>query len=169
MTSLEPDAVKALDGTELAAMLRAWAERSYPCEAAVELLVAHGMWLRRSDFRAAAVDAIDEGWTRDGTAPMASVDWTAAALFASKAPCSSSERSVLLAACSLGGHDAGALTVLTRSLDRANLTLLLQAVAHAAGWHEHGITAHVTGHVPPLGGDDAAEADDADEAAAVRW
>jgi hypothetical protein len=144
MTELDPS---DLTVEQLAAMLRAWAQGMYADEAAVGLLICHGHWLARQDFRTRCVDAVWEGWTRDAVAPLASIDWPAAAQLAESCPCSSSEQAMLLTACSLAGVDTGPLTVLTRSLDHANLALVLQAIAHRAGWHEQFLTTTVTGHL----------------------
>ena len=144
MTELDPCAMNA---AEIAPMLRAWAQGMYVDEAAVGLLICHGHWLTRRDFRAQCVDALQDGWTRDGVASLASIDWTAAVKLAESGPCSSSEKAMLLTACSLAGVDAGPLSTLTRSLDHANLTLVLQAIAHRAGWHEHSFMTAVTGHL----------------------
>src|SRR5215218_6220857 len=59
MTSIDPT---TLTSEELAPMLRAWASGLFPSEAAVELLIAHGVWPHRRDFRFTLVDAVDDGW-----------------------------------------------------------------------------------------------------------
>ncbi|QTE30068.1 hypothetical protein [Pengzhenrongella sicca] len=54
------------------AALRAWARGFYPSGAAVELLIAHGAWLNRADFRRRTIWISDEG-------PVCiAVDWVAA-------------------------------------------------------------------------------------------
>jgi hypothetical protein len=139
----------ALDPDELAVMLSAWAEGAYPAEAAVGLLThgAGGLWLRRRDFLAACVEAVDDGWSRRGVVPMAFIDWDAVVRFlAAGAPASSGEVSVLRAAASVAGVAAGSLLEVTGSLDVDNLGQVLEAIAHRAGWHERGVVRTVTGH-----------------------
>ena len=147
MASIDPT---SLTPEQLAPMLRAWAKGLYTSEAAIELLIAHRVWLTRHDFLATCVDAIDNGWTREGFEPMASVDWARAARFAFDVPCSTAEAAVLRLACSLDGTSTGDLAGLTRGLDAANTSRLLEAIAHRLGWHEHGLTHTVTGHQAPI-------------------
>ena len=126
---------------ELVGMLAAWADGDYTSEAAAGLLAhaAGGVWLRRRDFLAACVEAVDDGWSRDGIVPMASIDWDAVTSFlAAGASASSGEINVLRAAASLAGKPTGDLREVTTSLDPSNLGFVLDAVAHRAGWHERG-------------------------------
>jgi hypothetical protein len=151
MAVLDPT---AFDPGELAAMLAAWAEGYYPSEAAVGLLThgAGGQWLRRRDFLTACVEAVDDGWSREGAVPMAVIDWDAVEAFlAGGAAASSGELSVLRAAASLAGANAGSLCEVTASLDVTNLGHVLDAIAHRSGWHEHGFTRTVTGQQSPAG------------------
>jgi hypothetical protein len=143
MTSLDPT---TLAPVQLVPMLHAWADGSFSDESAVNLLAVHGTWLGRRDFLKDCVEAVDDGWTRDGPVPMAVVDWQAAAGFVRRASASSSETAILRLACSLAGVDTGALRELTAGLDRTNTARVLDALAHRAGWHEQG-TRHTTdGH-----------------------
>jgi hypothetical protein len=64
MSTLTPDL--------LAQLLRQRAAGSYAVEAATELLIAHGTWLRRGDFVYACVN-----YDHDGTHPVAWIDWDA--------------------------------------------------------------------------------------------
>src|SRR3954451_15204062 len=122
MTSIDPT---TLTSEELAPMLRAWASGLFPSEAAVELLIAHDVWVHRRDFLFTLVDAVDDGWGPRGTVvPMASIDWDRVEAFLVSAPASTSEISVLRLAASLAGattsrplHDA------TAGLDETNTTL----------------------------------------------
>ncbi|MFN2504456.1 MAG: hypothetical protein ABR540_09545, partial [Acidimicrobiales bacterium] len=68
-------------------------------------------------------------------APMAVVDWAAAvtALDEGRLPCSSSEEQVLHLAASLVGGPAVDLGNALCGLDRANLTLVAEAVLRAGG------------------------------------
>ena len=146
-TTLEPD--------ELAVMLAAWAEGTYTTEAAVGLLThaVRGHWLGRRDFLTACVWAVDDAWSRHGQVPMAVIDWDdVTAFLAGGAGGSSGEMSVLRTAASLAGQDTGPLCEVTSSLDEGNLGLVLDAIAHRAGWHEHHMTHTVTGRFTPRGG-----------------
>jgi hypothetical protein len=116
----------------LAAALRACAAGLYCGEAGTELLIGHGVFLRRDDFSA----FICEGTSiTDGATPMASIDWETAiaALNAGNLPASSGERSVLQLAASIAAGTPVALRDTITSLDSANLELLLTAIRHAAG------------------------------------
>jgi len=136
------DAV-ALSLDQIATALRAWARGLYPLEAAVELLIAHDTWLRRSDFRRSAL------WISDDGPILIGVDWAAAGDLAERAPASRSEISMLTVATSLASHHpAPRLGDLLSGLDRANVALVLHAIAHTAGWHERGTAALVTGQFP---------------------
>jgi hypothetical protein len=136
-----------LTPTQLAPMLRAWAAGLYPGEATVELLIAHGRWLRRRDFLASLVDAVDDGWgPRGEVVPMASIDWERVEIFLAQAVVSSSEAAVLRFAASLAGVPGGpSVLEMTASLDDVNTGLMLEALAHRCGWHEHGAIKTITG------------------------
>jgi hypothetical protein len=84
------------DIDEIVKGLRAWAAGDRINEAAVELLIAHGTWLRRGDFLRAA---IDQG---DG---MARVDWDAAREFERDSPASTTERAMLRLAVAIGSDE----------------------------------------------------------------
>jgi hypothetical protein len=149
MASLDP---QTLDTDDLAAMLRAWAAGFHPDEAAVGLLIAHAHWLPRRDFRARQIDAVEDGWGRGGTVlPMASIAWDAVPTFLDDpdVPASSSEATVLRLAASLAGVTIGSVRDLTSHLDHDNAGLALDAIAHRCGWHEHGQTRTITGHLTP--------------------
>ncbi|MQA16948.1 MAG: hypothetical protein GEV09_23295 [Pseudonocardiaceae bacterium] len=126
----------------LSGELRAWAAGSYRDEAAVELLIAHRVWLARRDFRRACLTA-DGGYAwfdADRAARIADGDETVAL------PASSSELRVLAIAAHLAGCPGGrSLGDLLTGLDASNVRLVLDAVAHTAGWHEQGLTHTVTG------------------------
>ena len=113
----------------LHAALHAWARGIYPTEAAVELLVRSGLarpgdpWVKPGDDPGwwwldfeALVAALEEGTYHSG-----------------------GERRLLAIAASLGGHSPAsfALGDAAPGLDRGHLALVLAAVAHAAGSHEH--------------------------------
>jgi hypothetical protein len=101
--TLDPETISP---DQLATMLRAWAAGLYTSEAAVELLIAHGQWLARRDFRQALVDAVDDGWGRGGdVVPMASIDWDGVPDFLAQPEvgASSSEVTILKFAASMVG------------------------------------------------------------------
>ena len=79
---------------QLATALRHQAQGIYCCEAAAELLIAHGTWLHRTDFTTGFA-VLSHGLT-DGR-PMATIDWAAAitALAAGHLPCSGGEQRML--------------------------------------------------------------------------
>jgi hypothetical protein len=144
VSTIDPTTIPA---TDLAPMLRAWSAGSYPSEAAVGLLIAHGRWLRRRDFLARLVDAVDDGWgPRGSVLPMATVDWEAVPDFTERVAASSSELTVLRLAASLAGVNGRASVMeLTSFLDDTNGRHVLDAVAHRCGWHERGTSHLVTG------------------------
>jgi hypothetical protein len=148
--------------TRLVSLLRDYASGFYATEAAAELLIAHGTWLGRRDFLAACVwlvhpdgrtigpavgglgmplwaddlDPHDEvfGPVRLETAKTAGVSWGDVARFLDRAPCSSSEASILRLAAGLAGAPPDtALGGLLSGLDDRNSALVLEAVAHALG------------------------------------
>ena len=105
MTAINPT---TLHPEQLAQMLREWANGLLPCEAAVELLIAHDRWLRRRDFVGRLVDAVDDGWAPGGrVVPMASIDWDQVEAFIRHphTGASSSEIAILRVAASLAGAE----------------------------------------------------------------
>lgn len=102
---------------ELAAGLRAWAAGDRINEAAVELLIAHGTWLRRGGFLRAAVDQGDG---------MARIDWDAAREFERDSPASTTERAVLRLAVAIGSEEFR-----LAAMGRANGQAITRAVAAA--------------------------------------
>ena len=157
MTRIDPT---TLDHDHLFDLLREWAAGYRPDEAALALLRhgCDGFWLRRRDFLTACVDVAVDGWTTagpDGTdhleatvAPSAAVRWEDVPRFLARGvPASTGEVNLLRAAASLMGAQVGSLREITTGMDADTLALILDAVAHRAGWHEHAITRTVTGHL----------------------
>jgi hypothetical protein len=99
-------------------------------EAAVGLLIGHGMWLYRQDFLDAAVEMVSEPGRE-----MAFVDFTAAAaaLAAGDLPCSAGERAVLQVAAGIAAGCPVNLEDALSSVDAASAALVADAVLHAAG------------------------------------
>lgn len=117
--------VEAFSVDQLADALSVGAEGAkWSEQAAVGLLVAHGMWLGRPEFRRAV------GAYRDGEGVLrAWVDWSEVD---HNALASSSERGMLALACSLGGvASEWSLASLLGSLDERNAGRVLRAVAVA--------------------------------------
>lgn len=134
-----------LTSAELAPMLRNWAQGVLTIEAAINLIINHDVWLRRTDFLRACVVVAEDGIDGGTDVSMAAVSWHWAAIFANGAAASRSELAVLRLACSLGGVNTGALGDLASGLDPANAARVLDAVAHGTGWHEQGIRHTVDG------------------------
>ncbi len=105
----------------------------YGAEAAVELLIDHGSWLRRSDF----VDRfLESKLGLGGDTVLAGVDWAAAiaALEAGELACSGSEGRLLQIAASIAVGVPLDLGEALTGLDEANLVLVTEAVVLAGGW-----------------------------------
>lgn len=111
----------------LAAGLRDRARGAYGTEAAADLLIAHGRWLQRPDFRDALVLTDHVRSAR----PLVSVYWPAVPGFLADAPCSGSEARVLALAAELAGTDVARPVVeLLEGLDDTNARLVADAVGH---------------------------------------
>ena len=147
MTTIDAETLTA---QALAPMLRARAAGLLAGEAAVELLIRHDVWLHRTDFRAALVDAVDDGWGSGGSIePLAAVDWDAVETYLETAVCARSEAAILRMAASLAGVTVrDSLLAMTSSLDDVNATLVLDALAHRFGWHERGLAAPALAATP---------------------
>ncbi|MGH3377647.1 MAG: hypothetical protein ACRDS0_03795 [Pseudonocardiaceae bacterium] len=117
---------------ELAGMLHAAASGLYTAEAAVELLIDHQTWLERADFIGQFI-AVEHDEDGDG---YAGVDWPAAldALNNHLLPCSGSEANVFRVAASLAGQAPVTIGAVISGLDARNVTLVLNAIAHASGF-----------------------------------
>jgi ADP-ribose pyrophosphatase YjhB (NUDIX family) len=116
---------------QLTAALRACSKGMYCDQAATELLIRHGSWLRRDDFTAQFI--------LTGTGPAgditAAINWEEAitALHAGDLPCSSSEAAILGLAASLATAAPVALRHAITGLDQANLYLVINAIRNAGG------------------------------------
>jgi len=122
-----------LDDLE-SALLRA-AVGDYALEAAVLLLVNSGHWLPL--LQAAGLITIALDGEADG-GPWAAVQWADldGALRTGAIAGTGGQRRLLRAAAGLADGQPVDLADLTAGVDRRELTLLLAAVAHAAGSHE---------------------------------
>ena len=116
---------------QLTAALRACSKGMYCDQAATELLIRHGTWLRRDDFTARFI--------LTGTGPAdditAAINWDEAitALHAGDLPCSSSEAAILRLAASLATATPVTLRHAITGLDQANLYLVINAIRNAGG------------------------------------
>jgi hypothetical protein len=117
----------------LHAALRARAHGLYSAEAGVELLIGHGEFLRRNDFR----DRFAQIGTSatDGITAMAEINWppAIAALDTGDLPCSSGEQRMLRLAASLAGGIPVDLSDALSGLDDRNIALTVAAILHACG------------------------------------
>ncbi|MFQ1003373.1 hypothetical protein [Modestobacter sp. SSW1-42] len=132
----EPQAVD-LDLLDLESALLRAAVGDYAAEAAVLLLADSGHWLPQLQAAGLVSIALD-GDAVDG-GPWAAVQWSDLddALRSGRIGGSGGQRRLLRAAAGLAEGQPVDLADLTAGLDRNELTLLLAALAHAAGSHEH--------------------------------
>jgi ADP-ribose pyrophosphatase YjhB (NUDIX family) len=130
MQAAEP--AGALPGRwQLTAALRAGSKGMYCDQAAAELLIRHGSWLRRDDFTARYI-LIGTSQAGDITA---AIDWEEAitALHAGDLPCSNSEAAILGLAASFATATPVVLRHAITGLDQANLYLVTNAIRDAGG------------------------------------
>ena len=124
MTTLNP--------RRLSDALRAGARGIHPLEAGTGLLTECGSWLHRDDFTSRFITAGTS--ISDGVTLLASIDWEAAVtLHAGELPASGGERRMLLLASSIAGGTLVSLSEALPGIDRRNASLVVSAVAHAAG------------------------------------
>ena len=125
MTTLSP--------RRLGDALRACARGIHPLEAGTALLIGCGSWLHREDFTSRFITV--GTCISDGAALLASIDWEAAvtALHAAELPASGGERRMLLLAASIADGTPVSLNDALPGIDRRNASLVVRAVAHAAG------------------------------------
>lgn len=139
--------VNDLSVEKLADALRAAVVGSYPSQAAVELLITHGTWLRRYDFRACVSYYDADPDPQYGHEAFAVVDWQA--LPSRVLASSSTELAVLRIAASLATDEVSvSLRDVIVGLGRSNITAVARAVLWAAG-HPH---AAVNLHTDSSGG-----------------
>jgi hypothetical protein len=131
---IEPIAAD-LDLEEVEVVLLRAAVGDYAAEAAVLLLANDGHWLAR--LRAAGVITV-EAEPVDGQL-WARIEWAEpdAALAEGQLPGSQEELAVLRVAASLADGRPIDLADVAVALDRRTLGLVLAALAHAAGSHDH--------------------------------
>jgi hypothetical protein len=124
--------VTSLNPRQLGDALRACARGIHPLEAGTGLLIDCGSWLHRDDF---ASRFITTGTSISDGTTLLSTDWEAAvaALHAGELPASGGERRMLLLAASIAGGTPVSLNDALPGIDRRNASLVVSAVAHAAG------------------------------------
>lgn len=112
--------------------LRAWARGSYTTEAATELLLKAfgGRFAAPGNPWVHTARTSEEGYQENAWIDFASIPDEAGAL-------SGGERRFLLLAASLAEDVPVVLGDLVPGLDRENLDLVLAAIAHAGGSHQH--------------------------------
>ncbi|MGY1748461.1 hypothetical protein [Modestobacter sp. SYSU DS0511] len=128
--------VADLDLVDLEGALLRAAVGDYAAEAAVLLLANDGHWLPQLQTAGLITIALDGAL--DG-GPWAAVLWTEldGALRSGAITGTGSQRRLLRAAASLADGQSVDLADLTAGLDRDAVRLLLAALSHAAGSHEH--------------------------------
>jgi len=131
----EPQAID-LDLVDVESALLRAAVGDYAVEAAVLLLANAGSWLPQ--LHAAGLVTLALDGDADG-GPWAAVQWADldGALRSGAIRGNGGELRLLRAAAGLADGQPVDLADLTAGLDREQLTLLLAALAHAAGSHEH--------------------------------
>lgn len=114
----------------LTAPLRAGADGLLAAQAGVELLIDHGRFLNRADFRERFVDVFTQN-----DLELAEVNWVQmiAAMDHQEFACSSSEEQVLRLAASIADGIPVDLREALTGLDTANLNRLTTAILHANG------------------------------------
>jgi len=125
--------VTTVNPRQLDDALRACARGIHPLEAGTGLLIDCGSWLHREDFTSRFITTATS--ISDGVTLLAATDWQAAiaALRADELSASSGERRMLLLAASIAGGIPVSLRDTLPGIDRRNASLVVGAVAHAAG------------------------------------
>lgn len=120
-----------VDRDDLIAALRRYTSGLRVAEAAVELLVGHGHWLRREPF----LRCVEWYPHDDQHDDMALVDWheVRESLDSGDLPGTASERSVLAVAGSIDAGTPVDLGDVLLSCDQSNVRLIAAAVLHAGG------------------------------------
>jgi hypothetical protein len=133
--------VIAMTSSRLGDALRAGASGIHHLEAGTGLLIDCGSWLHREDFTSRFITIGTS--ISDGVTLLASTDWEAAvtALRVGELPASGGERRILLLAASIADGIPVSLSDTLPGIDRRNASLVVSAVAHAAGLPDPGAEA----------------------------
>jgi hypothetical protein len=121
---------------ELAAALYEHAAGSLADTAAVTLVHAHEVWLRRRDFQEEFLRA---RYCHPTCAPTLAIRWRAAitALGQGQLPCSGSEANLLRIAAAIGTDLPVRLRAALGNFDARNITLITDAITAANGTQPH--------------------------------
>jgi hypothetical protein len=123
---------------DLPGALIACAAGIHTLEAAAELNIGCGCWLRRGDFTGRFITAAPDGG--DAGAMLASIDWEAAiaALDTGELPCSNGERRVLRLAASIAAGTPVSLSDALTGIDDRNATLAIYGGRPSKGKNGNG-------------------------------
>jgi hypothetical protein len=126
--------------SNLADLLRAWTAGISSTEAAIELLIAHELWLRRPDFVAACIEPYEAYDSQDDDlVPVALIHFEAVPTFVATCQCSASERCILLIVAAIANGISGSqLGEMIVGLDGADAGLVLDAIIRFGGSQERG-------------------------------
>jgi hypothetical protein len=135
---------------ELTDRLRAWSGVCRQDDPAVELLIAHDVWLTRNDFVTDCVRQFRDCDPAGEGVAMADIVWDLVPRFLTWPdvhPTPGSSAVLALAAELAGADTATPLAELFADLDETDIALVLDAVARIAGWHDRHHTHTVTGRI----------------------
>ncbi|WP_306365991.1 hypothetical protein [Nocardiopsis sp. CC223A] len=123
---------------ELIEGLRNWAEGYTAPLAAVNLLIDHNVWLRRTDFVSRCVHQVPDSELFEPDRPLACIDWNKAAKALNRQafPASSSEVAVLSIAVSLAEDHPVKLRDALVGMDATTTAAVLTAIIAATGHHD---------------------------------
>jgi hypothetical protein len=128
-----------LPTSDLADLLRAWTAGISSTEAAIELLIAHDVWVHRPDFVAACIEsyaAYDS--QHDDLVPVALIHFETIPTFVATCQCLAVDRRVLLIVAAIANECPNSqLGEMIIDLDGASAGLVLGAIAGPNGSHEH--------------------------------
>jgi hypothetical protein len=121
---------------ELSAALYEHAAGSLADTAAVNLVIAHGVWLRRRDFQEEFLRA---RYCHPTCTPTVAIRWRAAitALGQGQLPCSGSEANLLRIAAGIGTDLPVRLRAALGNFDPRNIMLITDAITAANGTEPH--------------------------------
>jgi len=121
---------------ELAAALHEHASGNLADTAAVNLIIAHEVWLRRRDF---AEQFLLARYCHPTCAPTVAIRWKAAitALGQGQLPCTGSQANLLRIAASIGTDLPVRLRHTLGNFDQRNITLVTDAITAANGTQPH--------------------------------
>lgn len=121
---------------QLAAALQQHAAGRHADTAAVNLVLAHEVWLRRRDFQE---EFLQIRYCHPTCAPTVAIRWRAAitALGQGQLPCTGTEANLLRIAAALGTDLPVRLRAALGNFDAHNITLITDAITTANGTQSH--------------------------------